>query len=77
MINMSLRYYFTLQEFGLRECSVSDDGESQSSNFVRLSFILLNFLRKDEVWSQEDELLNAKYLLQGFDAEYSSLQYAF
>ena len=51
---------------------MSDDGESKSSKLARLSFILLTLIRKDEWWSEAEELLNAKYLLEGLDDVYYS-----
>lgn len=71
---MRLRYYSTACDFRLRECRVSDDGESKSSKLARLSFNLLNH---DEEWSEWEQLLNAKYPLEGLAEEYSSLQYAY
>ena len=72
MILVRLCYYHTQRELELRECSVSDDGESKSSKLARLSFILLTLIRKDEWWSEAEELLNAKYLLEGLDDVYYS-----
>ncbi len=56
---------------------MSDDGESKSSKMARLSFILLNLIRKDEGPSEMEEILKAKYPLQGLDEEYSSREYAY
>lgn len=51
---------------------MSDDGESKSSKLARLSFILLTLIRKGDWWSEAEELLNAKYLLEGMDEVYYS-----
>jgi hypothetical protein len=56
---------------------VSNDGESKSSKMARLSFILLNLIRKDEGPSEVEEILKAKYPLQGLDAEYSCREYTY
>jgi len=77
MISVRLYYYSARRELGLRECTVSDDGESKSSKMARLSFILFNFLGKDESSSEFEAILNAKYLLQGLDEEYSSPMFAY
>ena len=77
MISVRSYYYSTRRELGLRECSVSDDGESKSSKMARLSFILLNLIRKDEGPSEMEKILNAKYPVQGLDDEYSSREYAY
>jgi len=77
MISVSLRYYCNLRELLLRECSVSDDGESKSSKMARLSFILLNLIGKDEGPSEMEKILNAKYPLQGLDEEYLSREYEY
>ena len=56
---------------------MSDEGKSNSSKLARLSFILLTLIRKDEWCSEAEELLNAKYLLDGLDeVYYSSREFA-
>ncbi len=77
MISVRSYYYSTRRELELRECSVSDDGESKSSKMARLSFILLNLIRKYEGPSEMEKILNAKYPLQRLDDEYSSREYAY
>jgi len=77
VISVRLRYYFARRELVLRECSVSNDGESKSSKMARLSFILLNLIKKDEGPSEVEEMLKAKYPLQGLDEEYSCREYTY
>lgn len=77
MMPVRLHYYHNVHHTVLRECSVSDDGESKSSKLARLSLILLILLRKDEEWSGEEETLNAKYPMQDLREEYSFPQYAY
>ena len=60
----------------MRECSVSDDGESKSSKLAHLSFILLNLLQKDDTLSESESIIKAKYPVQDL-AEYPFPQYAF
>jgi len=77
MMPVRLPYYPNGYHAVLRECSVSDDGESKSSKLARLSFILINFLRKDESWSETEAILNAKYPMQDLTEEYPPPQYAY
>ena len=76
MISVSLRYYCNQRELLLRECSVSDDGDSKSSKMARLSF-LINHARKEEDSSDIEEILRAKYPMQDLIDEYVPQGYAY
>jgi len=75
MIFVSLRYYFIRSQFYLRECSVSDDGETKSSKLARLSFLLLSLFKRDRDLVDVEEILRTKYQLQGLEEEYTSPDY--
>lgn len=60
---------------------MSDDGvpELKASKLGRLSFVLLNLVRKEESGSILDEnclVLRAKYPIQDLHEEYSSAEYS-
>ena len=58
---------------------MADNSEFKSSRLARLSFILLNLLRKEETWSELENtwlMLNAKYPMHGLIEECASPLYA-
>jgi len=77
MISVSLRYYCNLRELLLRECSVSDDGESKSSKMARLSFIMINQTGKDDDVSDIEGIIRARYPIHNLIDEYVPQGYAY
>jgi len=55
---------------------VSDDGETKSSKFARLSFYLLNLFTRNRDMFDVEEIIHTKYQLQGLDVEHMSPDYA-